>query len=254
LVRLRRFNNDSAFIKPVEKIVRASKEILDKIEGKIPSMDVEKQVVFVEWVASGEELDGVNLIEVDIENGRELKGWFYEGEDYESFYDEEGKQEGIIPKNFRLSEVTEVAYQPFLYRHPLLGTEVEAVIQEARTWKVDTAGRKRRKNEVAVQVVIFDEHWDVKAEQARGFQVLEERRFEERPPVDEIGRAAKKQWVESHRSFLFGNATIIYTRNQDGLMVLWHFRVGDLGYKGIDFPEGLKPPIELGEATFINFS
>ena len=37
-------------------------------------------------------------------------------------------------------------------------------------------------------------------------------------------------------------------------MVLWHSKIdSSLGYKGIDFPEGFKPPTQLGEATFIDF-
>ena len=218
-------------------------------------MDVEKQVVFVKWVSSGEDLDGLNLIEVDIENGRPLKLWFYGGEDYKPVYDEEGLKEGEVPKGFRLLAIGELSYQPFLYKHPLLGIEMEAVAREARTWRVDIDGRKRRKDEVFVQVVVFDELWDVKAEQPRGFLVLEERAFEEKLVPDRINEeGAKKQWVESYRSFLFRNATIIYTRNQDGLMVLWHSKIdSSLGYKGIDFPEGFKPPTQLGEATFIDF-
>lgn len=233
--------------------MKPSKEILSQIDGRIPAFDAGEQVVFADWVASGEDIDGVNLIEVNRENGRPLKVWTYEGMDYEWVYDDEGIIAGRIPESYKLSEVTELAYQPFVYSHPLLNADIEAEVQEIRTWKVDRAGRKRKRDEAARLVIILDDFWDAKSEKPRSFQILEERGYEPRELSGGLSLSKKEQWVEKYRSFFFSNAIVMYVRNLGGLMVHAYSKISPTKYSGIDLPRGLELPIKVGKAEVIDF-
>lgn len=234
-------------------VMRPSKEILGKIDGTVPALHTYEQVVFAEWVSSGEDLDGVNLIEVNRENGRPLKVWTYEGMDYEWVYDDEGSIAGNFPKSFKLSEVTQLSYQSLVYRHPLLKIDTEAEVQEIRTWGVDRSGRKRKRDEAARLVIIFDNFWDAKSEKPRPFQILEERGYEPRELSGGVSLGKKEQWVEKYRSFFFSNAMVMYVRNLEGRMVHSYSKISPIKYSGIDLPRGLELPIKVGKAEVIDF-
>lgn len=233
--------------------MRISKEILQKIEGEKPQ-ERKGRVLLWGWDASGEDIEGVNIFEVDGQDGRLLKIWTYEATGYERIYDDNGYLERIDPKNFKLNEITELSYQPSLYQHPLFDKQIEVEVQEIRCWRSDKLGRKRRRLEASKHVVVFNDFWDPKNGRPRGYQVLEERVFEPPERQERVSVGTKTQWVEKQRSFLFNDAMIVYLRNADGKMVLWRSNVGNFPrYGGMGFPKGLELPLGLGEAGFIDF-
>jgi len=138
-------------------------------------------------------------------------------------------------------EIVRYQYSDINYLNPITGGRTKAILMVEEVKKADEKWQRGKRSSFIRKVVLFDEDWSPGPGKPRRLsQCLEEVVFTKLP-----GKYKGKQsWVEQTRGIFVDKETLLYQRNEEGLMVCVFG-----GEKLVDY----HVPDDLGKARLVEF-